>query len=89
MTDEADTIDAGIAAVLDRGLAAATAAVEDYAPNAPVALQNEAVVRVASRLYDQSGAEGRGGNPMILSAAAFLLAPYRSSRVAKSSGATA
>lgn len=71
------TIPAGQAAVLDRVLAAATAAVNEYAPLAPTAVQNEAAVRLASRLYDQAGSEGRGGNPMFLSGAAHLLSRHR------------
>lgn len=76
-TSETDTIAAGIAAVLDRALAAATALVTEYAPDAPDALHNEAVVRVAARLYDESGSEARGGNPFVQSGAAHLLSRHR------------
>ena len=89
LADETANLEAGIASTLDRALAAASASVEDYAPAAPVAIQNEATVRLASVLFDRAGHEGRGGNPMIQSGAAFLLAPHRPGRVAKSSGATA
>ena len=76
-----DAIDDGIAAVLDRALAAAVASVEDYAPAAPAALQDEAVVRLASVLYDRAGHEGRGGNPFVQSGAAYLLSPHRTRSV--------
>ena len=78
IASETDDIDAGIAAVLDRALAAAVASVEDYAP---AALQDEAVVRLASVLYDRAGHEGRGGNPFVQSGAAFLLSPHRTRSV--------
>ena len=74
---ESETVPAGQSDVLTRTLAAAVAAVEQYAPAAPVAIQNEAVVRLASRLYDQTGAESRGGNPILVSGAAYLLARWR------------
>jgi len=80
-TSETETIPAGIAAVLDRSLAAATAAVTEYAPDAPDAVANEAAIRLASRLYDQAGSEARGGNPMVASGAAALLSRYRARAV--------
>ena len=81
VTAETDAIPAGQAAVLDRVLAAATAAVESYAPAAPVALQDEAAVRLAGRLYDLGGAQTRGGNPFVLSGAAALLSRHRARTV--------
>ena len=77
ITAETDTIDAGQAAVLDRLLAASTAIVDGYAPEAPVALANESVVRIAGYLFDRAPHEGRGRNPLILSGAAYLLARWR------------
>lgn len=74
---ETDTIAAGVAANLDRALATAEASVMEYAPNAPEAIRDSAVVRLAARLYDESGREARGGNPMALSGAAHLLSPWR------------
>ena len=84
---ETDTVPAGQGAVLDRAFAAATALVTDYATAAPDAVANEAVVRLASRLYDQAGSEGRGGNPMVQSGAAALLSRYRT-RAARTAAAT-
>lgn len=81
VADEADAIPAGVAAVLDRLLAAASAAVTEYAPDAPEALQNEAVVRLAGRLFDVSGGQTRGGNPFVLSGAAHLLSRHRARSV--------
>ena len=81
VASETDAIDAGIASVLDRALAAATTTVERYAPAAPVAIQDEAAVRLASVLYDRAGHEGRGGNPFVQSGAAFLLSPHRTRSV--------
>ena len=81
ITSSSETIADGQASVLGRTLAAATAAVESYAPSAPAAIQEEAVIRLASRLYDVAGSEGRGGNPMILSGAAHLLSRHRARNV--------
>ena len=40
------------AGVLNRILASATALIESYAPNAPEAIQNEAVIRAGGFLFD-------------------------------------
>lgn len=77
ITSEADAIEPGQAAVLDRLLATATALVDGYAPDAPVELANESAVRIAGYLFDRAPHEGRGGNPLILSGAAFLLSRFR------------
>lgn len=78
IADATQAIPAGVQATLQTTLTAATAMVEEHAPNAPVAVQNEAVIRLASRLYDRSGAEARGTSPMVASGAAALLSQWRS-----------
>ena len=66
------------AGVINRILASATALVESYAPNAPEAVQNEAVIRVGGFLYDSPpGASMRFANPLGDSGAQALLARFR------------
>ena len=66
------------AGVIDRILASATALVESYAPDAPEAIQNEAVIRVGGFLYDSPpGASMRFANPLGDSGAQALLARFR------------
>lgn len=86
-TAETDTIPDGQAAVLDRLLASAQALVEGYAPDAPEPQQNEAAIRVAAHLYDSDpSATRRVASPMLYSAAAALLAPWRTRRLVGSTG---
>ena len=64
--------------ILDRIRQVATALVEQRAPNAPVAVQNEATVRCAGWMYDSDPAQVRyTGNIMANSGAAAILAPWR------------
>ena len=66
------------AGVLNRILASATALVESYAPNAPEAVQNEAVIRVGGFLFDSPpGGSVRFANPLADSGAQALLARFR------------
>ena len=66
------------AGVLNRILASATALVESYAPNAPEAIQNEAVIRAGGYLYDSPPGGGlRFANPLGDSGAQALLARFR------------
>ena len=60
-------------------LEAAIPMVEDYAPHAPSAIQNAAVVRLVGYMHDSPLApEYRShSNPMAFSGAASLLSPYR------------
>ena len=61
---------------MTRLLASSTASVDDYAPNAPEAIANEAVIRLAGWLYD--AVPGRvSTDPMGASGARALLAPFR------------
>ena len=87
ITAESDTIPPGQLAVLTRSRAAAVAAVDAYAPSAPVDLANEAAIRLASWLFDRAGAENRGGNPFVQSGAAQLLSRHRSRSVRAPSAA--
>ena len=68
-----------MAVVLQRIIDAATVMVEDYAPDAPEALQNEAMVRLASWLYDQDPTAASPGGAVALraSGAGPILNPYR------------
>ena len=65
-----------------RLLAYATAAVVKHAPDAPDAVQNEAVIRLAAYLFDQPTAGRYTGhaNAMRNSGAAAILLPYREHR---------
>lgn len=81
-TAETDTLQTGQAAVLDRLLAVATAAVEKYAETAPAEVQNEAAIRFAAWLFDTDPSEvRRTASPLIASGAASLLASYRTHRL--------
>ena len=66
------------AGVINRILATATALVESYAPKAPEAIQNEAVIRVGGYLFDSPpGGSMRFANPLADSGAQALLARFR------------
>ena len=61
-----------------RLLAYATEAVEQWAPMAPFVVQNEAVIRLASQMFDQPTAtRGAYANALRNSGAARILMPYR------------
>ena len=63
--------------ILTRQIAVAAAMVEGFAPNAPVEVQNEAALRLIGWMYDNDPATARAGqNPMKLSGAASILAPW-------------
>ena len=82
-TTTAEDLPEGQGAVLDRLLSTASALVTNYAPNAPDAIHNEALVRVAGWLYDTDPAEARRAtSPVQHSGASSLLAPYRVRRLA-------
>ena len=66
------------ASTINRILAAATAVVERYAPNAPTEVHNEAVVRMAGYLYDSPpGMSTRTASAMRDSGAMDLLSSWR------------
>ena len=67
-----------------------TLAVEQHAPEAPSAAQNEAVIRLASQMYDQPTAtRGAYSNAMRNSGAARILFPYRLHRAGSTQDAIA
>ena len=77
-TDDAAPTGA-LATVLDRIVATSTAMVEKFAPDAPVAIKDEAVVRLAGWLYDSDPSGANPGGPVALraSGAASILGGYR------------
>ena len=74
-----DSPDTAETAVLARLLKAATALVERYSPNAPVDVQDEAVILVVGYWYDSpTSAAGSGyAHAFSNSGAQALLAPWR------------
>ena len=80
------SLDADVQANVIGILSAATCLIEEFAPTAPEAVKDEATVRIASRLYDQPGADARGVNPVVASGAAHLLAPWRAPPSSRRSG---
>ena len=87
---EADTLQAGIAAILDRSLATATAQVQAYAPDAPDAVLNSAAVRLAGWLYEAEFAGRlRHAAPMLSTGAAALLSPFVEERLYAPDGGVA
>ena len=88
LTAGGGALDPDVQAVLLRILGAAEALITDYAPAAPEAIRDEATIRIASRLYDQQGADARGGNPIVASGAAHLLAPWHTRTATGGSGTT-
>ena len=70
--------DGEVNADVTRLLASATALVERHAPEAPAAMQNEAVIRVAGYWYDQPTAHRGDGfsNAIRSSGAGSLLLPW-------------
>ena len=73
-----------------RLLAYSTEAVLNYAPEAPAATLNEAVIRLASQMFDQPTAtRGAYSNAMRNSGAARVLMPYRIHRAGSTQDAIA
>ena len=70
-------IPAALATILTRQLGVATALVEQYAPDAPDAVKDEAVVRIAAWLYDSPAVQSATRAPFVNSGAASLLSSYR------------
>ena len=66
--------------IVTRLLAVGTELVGQYAPDAPDAILDEAVVRTAGYLFDQPTVSNRSPNALRNSGAAALLAPYRVQR---------
>lgn len=82
VVSEGETLTSGQTATLDRLLATASTLVEQYAPDAPDSLQNEAAIRIAGYLFDTDPAESRRvASPMLYSGGAALLSPWRARRL--------
>ena len=81
--DGLDALEEPVLGILTRLLEATAALVERTAPNAPTAVQNEAVVRCSGWLFDvpDTGAGTRYGSAMRSSGAMGLLAPWRVHRI--------
>ena len=78
--DGAEPLIEPMAGIMERLLDATSAMVTNYAENAPAAVQNEAVVRLAGFLYD--AVPGRGvSDPLGFSGARAMLGPWRARRV--------
>jgi len=84
-----DSVPDAVMLVLGFMRPAAMALVEEYAPEAPVDIQNAAVIRVAGWLYDADPAEPRIGRVMEISGAANLLARWRVHRAGAIGGEAA
>ena len=74
----ADGADTDVAVQLDRVLETAIALVSAVTVAAPLAVSNEAAIRVAAWLYDSDPVNPRAGDPLRASGAAQLLARWRS-----------
>ena len=82
VSDVADPLPAGQAAVLARTLAAAAALVDRHAPAAPESIANEAAIRAAGWLFDVAPHESaRQWSALKHSGAAALLSPWRVRRL--------
>lgn len=78
----ADDVPEAIATVLGFLVPAATAIILEYAPGAPNAVHDAALIRLAGWLYDADPTEPAIGRAMAVSGAAPLLAQWRSHRAA-------
>jgi len=85
----ASAIPAEVTAAMDLIFPAAVAIVTEYAPAAPDAVQNAAVVRLAGWLYDADPTDSRSMDAIRVSGAAPLLMPWRVHRAGAIAGAGA
>ena len=83
-----DAVPAPVTTVLGFLVPAASALVLDYAPTAPDAVHNGALIRLAGWLYDSDPADPAVGRALQVSGAASLLAPYRQHRAGAVGAAT-
>ena len=75
---DAAALEPALSSLIARRLATARLQVEDEAPNAPDAIQNEATIRLAGYLFDVDPAGTRSvQSPMLHSGASALLARWR------------
>ena len=76
----ADSVPAPIATVLSFLAPAATAMILHYAPDAPDAMHNAALIRLAGWLYDADPTDSRISDALTVSGAANLLSQWRAHR---------
>ena len=79
---ETDAVDPRVLQVLRIMVPAATAIIESYAPGAPDAVANAALVRLTGWLWDSDPSEGGTGRALQNSGSAALLAQWRRQRAA-------
>jgi len=77
---DAENVDARILTVVNLALAAASQCVVDYAPDAPDAIHNAAVARLAGWMYDAEPADPQTAQALRVSGAQALLSMYREHR---------
>ena len=83
---DADNVDGRVLQVLRILVPAGTAIIEAYAPDAPDAVANAALVRLAGWLWDSDPSEDRTGRALQNSGAAALLSIWRRQRAAAVGG---
>ena len=84
-----DMVPPAIAAILDCLVPAGKALVEGYAPGAPDAVLDAALIRVVGWLFDADPAETRTRNPMQVSGATAILSSWHIQRAGLVMGDTA
>ena len=87
IADDTGTVSAGLNDVLTTYLSAANLHVAAYAPDAPEAVKDMAVVRYVAYQYQERGRDRQSRNAFVTSGAEAILSEYRSARLASSSGA--
>lgn len=83
---DANQVPEAVSTVMGFLVTAAVAMVEEHAPEAPEAVANAAVIRIAGFLYDSDPAQAGGQEPMRQSGASALLSQWRIHRVGPVSG---
>ena len=87
IADDTGTVSAGLNDVLTTYLSAANLHVTAYAPDAPEAVKDMAVVRYVAYQYQERGRGRQSRNAFVSSGAEAILSEYRSARLASSGGA--
>ena len=87
IADDTGVVSAGLNDVLTTYLSAANLHVTAYAPDAPEAVKDMAVVRYVAYQYQERGRDRQSRNAFVSSGAEAILSEYRSARLASSSGA--
>ena len=77
---DASNVPAPVAAVLGFLVPAGSAIVLDYAPDAPDAIHNAALIRLAGWLYDADPTDSRISNALEVSGASAMLSRWRVQR---------